>query len=135
MGAKPITPASTFKERTDEVVRFANEKFLSAESWIEFFRSVLGVDGIVHTLFPSPDELDSFERLQVYADLQQKVAKLREKRQTAEPNEPTRVITVRLPKSLHEALRRESHSRQTSMNKLCISKLLQTIDPLLVPLD
>ena len=34
--------------------------------------------------------------------------------------EPTRVITVRLPKSLHESLRAEAHDRKTSMNKLCI---------------
>lgn len=47
--------------------------------------------------------------------------------------EPTRVITVRLPRSLHEALRAEAHIHQTSMNKLCISKLLQLIDDALVP--
>jgi predicted HicB family RNase H-like nuclease len=44
--------------------------------------------------------------------------------------EPTRVITVRLPKSIHEALRAEAHSRQISMNKLCITKLLRTLDQL-----
>jgi predicted HicB family RNase H-like nuclease len=37
-------------------------------------------------------------------------------------------ITVRLPKSLHESLRAEAHDRKTSMNQLCISKLLQVID-------
>ena len=47
--------------------------------------------------------------------------------------EPTRVITVRMPKSLHESLRVEAHERHTSMNKLCISKLLQMIDTQLVP--
>ena len=45
-----------------------------------------------------------------------------------EKQEPTRVITVRLPKSLHEALQAQAHLHQTSMNKLCISKLLQVID-------
>ena len=47
--------------------------------------------------------------------------------------EPTKVITVRMPKSLHEALRAEAHEHQTSMNKLCISKLLQFIDNEFVP--
>ncbi len=50
-----------------------------------------------------------------------------------EAQEPTRVITVRLPKSLHEALRVEAHEHRTSMNKLCISKLLQIIDGQQVP--
>ena len=40
----------------------------------------------------------------------------------------TRVITVRLPKSLHLALKAEAHDRHTSMNQLCIAKLLQAID-------
>ncbi len=43
------------------------------------------------------------------------------------------MITVRLPKSLHEALRVEAHEHRTSMNKLCISKLLQFIDAENVP--
>jgi hypothetical protein len=51
------------------------------------------------------------------------------------PREPTRVITVRLPKSLHESLRAEAHDRRTSMNKLCISKLLQVVDEELVPTE
>ena len=41
----------------------------------------------------------------------------------------------RLPKSLHESLRHEAHERKTSMNQLCISKLLQIIDEKLVPND
>ena len=45
------------------------------------------------------------------------------------------MITVRLPKSLHEALRAEAHEHRTSMNKLCISKLLQFIDNEKVPAE
>jgi predicted HicB family RNase H-like nuclease len=49
--------------------------------------------------------------------------------------EETRVITVRLPKSLHDALKAEAHEYRTSMNRLCISKLLQFIEDELVPAD
>jgi len=42
-------------------------------------------------------------------------------------SEPTRVITVRMPKSMHEKLKREAHSRQTSLNQLCVSSLQQTL--------
>jgi predicted HicB family RNase H-like nuclease len=45
------------------------------------------------------------------------------------------VITVRLPQSLHEALKDEAHAHRTSMNQLCISKLLQFIDGDFVPND
>jgi predicted HicB family RNase H-like nuclease len=54
-----------------------------------------------------------------------------------EANEPkpeeTKVITVRLPLSLLEALQEEAHEHRTSVNKLCISKLLQFIDHDFVP--
>ena len=56
------------------------------------------------------------------------LARLRQKSNRGETQEPTRVITVRLPQSLHEALQAEAHLHQTSMNKLCISKLLQVIE-------
>ena len=62
------------------------------------------------------------------------LVKLREKRTSTDPEaEPTRVITVRLPKSMHEYLRTEAHDLRTSMNKLCISKLLQVIGEEMIP--
>lgn len=38
-----------------------------------------------------------------------------------------RMITVRLPIELHEALKREAGGRETSLNRLCIAKLLRSI--------
>ena len=62
--------------------------------------------------------------------------KLREQRNATDTeSEPTRVITVRLPKSMHEYLRTEAHDLRTSMNKLCISKLLQVIEQDLIPAE
>ncbi len=96
------------------------------------------MEGIVKQAYPSVEEMASFERTSEYTEIQQMLAKLRE-RSSATPVpddlEPTRVITVRLPKSLHEALRQEAHERRTSMNKLCISKLLQVVDEQLIPTD
>ena len=43
-------------------------------------------------------------------------------------------VTAKLH-SAHESLRAEAHDRRTSMNKLCISKLLQVIDEELVPAE
>ncbi len=41
----------------------------------------------------------------------------------ASSSEGTQVITVRMPVSLHAALRREAYRRETSLNKLCIAAL------------
>jgi len=96
--------------------------------WVSFFREVVGVDGAVRKSFPTFEELTVFEQSEEFDAIQKMLVKLREKRAAADPdNEPTRVITVRLPKSMHEYLRTEAHDLRTSMNKLCISKLLQVI--------
>ncbi|MDA0659421.1 MAG: hypothetical protein O3C60_11330, partial [Planctomycetota bacterium] len=124
------------QDRRAEVRRVAAELFRQTPDWVTFFREVLGVEGIVRKLFPSVEELASFEQSAEYIELQQMVARLRSGSGDSQSGrEPTRVITVRLPKSLHESLRDEAHQRNTSMNKLCISKLLQIVDNELIPTD
>ncbi len=131
-GQTPTQPIT----RRQEVCRVAAEIFRKSPDWVTFFREVLGVEGVAHRIFSNPEEMEAFEKTEEYAEIQGMVAKLREKsRYQTESNEPTRVITVRLPKSLHESLKAESHQRRTSMNQLCISKLLQIIDNDLVPSD
>jgi predicted HicB family RNase H-like nuclease len=121
------------EERKCTAQRVAAEMFQQQPDWITFFREVLGVDGVIRKLFANPEELAEFEKSEEYAEIQQMLARLRERSgANADGREPTRVITVRLPKSLHESLRVEAHDRKTSMNQLCISKLLQVIDGELV---
>jgi predicted HicB family RNase H-like nuclease len=128
-----LTPPATHEERLQTATRIADKMFQQQPDWITFFREVLGVDGLVRKLFTTPEELAEFEKTAQYAEIQAMVNRLREKSgAAAEGKEPTRVITVRLPKSLHESLRAEAHDRKTSMNQLCISKLLQVIDEQMV---
>jgi len=123
-------------EREQEVFRVAQELFSQSPDWVAFFREVLGVGGVVRQSFRTPEELSRFEQTEQYAEIQHMLAKLRERSgDLTSPKEPTRVITVRLPQSLHESLRTEAHERRTSMNKLCISKLLQMVDRELVPVE
>jgi predicted HicB family RNase H-like nuclease len=122
-------------EQRQDVFRIADEIYRQRPSWVTFFREVLGVDGIVRRIYNTPEAVSQFEQTPEYQRIQQMLAKLRENDSDLPggPREPTRVITVRLPKSLHESLRAEAHDRHTSMNKLCISKLLQVVDDDLVP--
>jgi predicted HicB family RNase H-like nuclease len=125
-------------EKRQEVYRVATELYRQDPDWVTFFREVLGLDGLVRRVYSEAEALAEFEQSSEYLQIQQMLAKLRERTIDAANNgskEPTRVITVRMPKSLHEALRAEAHGRQTSMNKLCISKLLQVVDDELVPTE
>ncbi len=129
VAAAPLSPEA----RLSYVHRRASETFGRHIEWITFFREVLGTDGIVRKMFTTPEEIAEFEKTEEYAAIQQMVTKLRERSGDTCENEPTRVITVRLPKSLHEALKSEAHLHETSMNQLCISKLLQLVDKDFVP--
>jgi len=136
--ANSMQPESEDKgpDRQREVYRVAYERFRQNPDWVTFFREFLGVEGVVRQTFQHPKDLNDFEQGDTYSEIQQMVAKLRERsKNQSDSDEPTRVITVRLPKSLHESLRAEAHERRTSMNQLCISKLLQLIDNELVPSD
>ncbi len=121
-------------DRHGEVLRVAMETFDQGADWVTFFRKILGVDGLIRRVFPDSESLGAFEQSPEYDTIQHMLGKLR--LQVAPANndqEPTRVITVRLPQSVHDSLRNEAHERRTSMNKLCISKLLQVINEELVP--
>jgi predicted HicB family RNase H-like nuclease len=128
----PLSEKHSANER--EVHRQAKALYTQKTDWVTFYREILGVNGIVRQMFPSRIELEKFEQTKAYEDIQRMLTKLRRTRVvTARPDETTRVITVRLPKSLHEALMTEAYEHHTSMNKLCISKLIQIIDSGMVP--
>ena len=121
-------------EKQLEAYRRASQVFEKSPDWAEFFKEVLGVDGIVRRLYPTSQELAEFEKTKEYADIQAMLVKLREKNLNKSPeSEPIRVITVRLPKSMQDALNREADERKTSVNQLCISKLLQWVEDGLIP--
>jgi predicted HicB family RNase H-like nuclease len=123
-------------EKYQQILTTAKRLYEQEPDWVTFFREVLGVDGMVRGSFASLEELAAFERSQEFEQIQKWLVKLREQRNATDTeSEPTRVITVRLPKSMHEYLRTEAHDLRTSMNKLCISKLLQVIEQDLIPAE
>jgi predicted HicB family RNase H-like nuclease len=123
-------------EKYQQILQTARRLYEQEPDWVTFFREVLGVDGMVRGSFTSLEELAAFERSPEFEQIQKWLVKLREQRtSTDSESEPTRVITVRLPKSMHEYLRTEAHDLRTSMNKLCISKLLQVIEQDLIPAE
>lgn len=132
-------------QRELEILQAAQDLFAQEPDWVDFFRKILGLGGVVRQRFPSVSAMRQFETTETYIQIQTMLRHLRERQPVQKPREPspsqeanrepTQVITVRLPRSLHDALRVEAHEHRTSMNKLCISKLLQFIDNGLVPTE
>ena len=117
-----------FANRCHKVLQVAKDLYQRNPDWVTFFREVLGVNGAARNVFSTQADYISFEKSDEHTKIQTMVASLRNRKIPGNGhNEPTRVITVRLPESLHEALKAEANDHNTSMNKLCISKLLQAL--------
>lgn len=122
------------KDKLREVLVRANDLYQRRVDWLTFFREILGVGGVARTMFPSQQEFLAFEQTSEFSRVERMMHTLRTEKVNPKPNrEATKVITVRLPESIHEALRAEASDHRTSINKLCISKLLQALNEETLP--
>ncbi len=120
-------------DKYEEIKCTIEKLFDSRPDWVTFYREVLGLRGVVRRAFPTLEAMAEFEQTETYRQIHRVLTELRKLPPSKVQGEDTQVITVRIPNSLHEALRIEAYEHHTSMNKLCISKLLQFIDAENVP--
>ncbi|MGB0597017.1 MAG: hypothetical protein ACPGLY_10020 [Rubripirellula sp.] len=136
LSLSPPDGSLPLEQRGREVLRLAQEAFSKTGNWVAFYREMLGADGVVRRLYPTSDQMRSFEATAEWVELQEMVAALRSQDNSkGDSVEPERMITIRLPKSLHDALRIESDEMKLSINKLCISKLLQRVESRFIPIQ
>lgn len=129
-----LVVAVDFDERCQQAFDVANDLFGNAPTWVCFYRELLGGNGLVHTIFDSNADLGRFLRTEQYHQIQMMLTALRSRDLPEnDPNDPQRMITVRLPKSLHEAMCDEAGRLNISVNRLCISRMLQLLDPQMIP--
>jgi predicted HicB family RNase H-like nuclease len=143
------TTSSSPIDKQTEILKIAEELYSKNPDWVTYYREILGVEGIVRQTFPTPQMLEDFEQSDACREIHYLLTKLREKKalknekekgkapgkKTEEEGEEIQVITVRIPKSIHETLTEEAYQCRTSVNQLCISKLIQFIDKEMVPSD
>lgn len=129
-----LNVAGPFEERCQQAFDVANDLFGNAPTWVCFYRELLGGSGLVHTIFDNNADLGRFLRTEQYHQIQMMLTALRSRDlPESDPNDPQRMITVRLPKSLHEAMCDEAGRLNISVNRLCISRMLQLLDPQMIP--
>lgn len=111
------------------VLEVAEQLFATNPEWLVFFREIMGLEGIVRRTFQTSESLLRFECSPEYARIREMLDDLRQRQQDQPPpRESQRVVTVRMPRSLHETLKAEAQQMKVSINTLCISKLLKLID-------
>ena len=129
MAVKAPKPPSAGTHAATAVLQVAERLYAMSPEWVVFFREVLGVDGVVRRTFADPDALLRFECSPHYARIREMLDALRS-RQRDKPSEreSLRVVTVRMPRTLHETLKAEAEQCGVSINTLCISKLMKLLD-------
>ncbi len=132
---RPKLDSSLSLERKRRLVfEIATELFGVAPTWTAFYRETLGGTGIARSLFNDVDEAREYERSEEHFKVLEMLTVLRSRDLPEnDPHEPQRMITVRIPKSLHDAICDEANELAVSVNKLCISRLLQKVDPAMIP--
>ena len=129
-----LVRADTFAARCQQSFDLANDLFGHAPTWVCFYRAFLGGSGMIHSILTDNDEFGRFLRTEQYHQIQLMLTALRSRDLPEnDPNDPQRMITVRLPKSLHEAMCDEAGRLNISVNRLCISRMLQLLDPKMIP--
>lgn len=119
---------SSARARRQDAVQVATDLYRVNPDWAIFYREILGVDGVVRKLFSTPKEYRKFQSSAEYAKIQLMLSQLRNSLPgSGVDKEPLKMITVRLPESLHASIREEAERMETSVNRLCITKLLQAI--------
>jgi predicted HicB family RNase H-like nuclease len=112
------------KDKAREVSEVAHAFYEHCTDWVTFYREMLGVNGVVRKAFTTGDELRCLRadrRIQLIQKMAGRAA--RRSATTGDGKETMRVITVRMPQSVHESLKREAEERGTSMNKLAVIEI------------
>jgi len=129
MPTKTAPPPHADSGAATAVLQVAERLYSMDPEWVVFFREVLGVDGIVRRTFADADALLRFECTPHYARIREMLDGLRCRQNDRQSQrEAQRVVTVRMPKSLHATLKNEASQMRVSINTLCISKLMKLID-------
>ncbi len=126
--------SADFDNRCQQILDGAAEIFGVAPTWTAFYREVLGKQGSIRTLFPDQDDRAQFEECDQYFQIMEMLTTLRSRDLPEnDPTEPQRMITIRLPMTLHDAVCQEANELKVSVNKLCITRMLQKLDLSMLP--
>ncbi|WP_047817260.1 hypothetical protein [Rhodopirellula islandica] len=132
----PFDPEMPYEDRPQMVLKLAGEVFAQTGSWVVFYREMMGCDGVVWKLFPDPAQRRHFESSPEFAELLEIMTSIRSQDSSkTKEHEPERMITVRLPRSMHSTAVQEASELGLSINSYCLTKLLQPINKRFTPLE
>lgn len=114
-------------DRKQQVMEVVTDLFSRKPDWMDFYRGVMGIDGVIRTAFPTSEELARFEETDEFAQIEKMLADLRDQGALPQSEDTQRVLTVRMPQYIHDAIKEEARERAMSINRLCLAKLMQRL--------
>lgn len=107
------------------------QELTKTDRWEEIFDKVLGLNGCVSQW--THEEQKTFWGSRCHLAILNLLTQVRE---VQKPDKsPRTMVTVRMPRCVHERLKAEAFEKQTKLQEICLSKLLQPIDEKLVARD
>jgi len=129
-----IRSSEAFENRCKQVIDCVAEFFGASPTWTAFYREALGKEGIVASVFPDEQGFSAFMQSPEYFQVLEMLTALRARNLPEnDPTEAQRMITIRLPMSLHDSICREANELQVSVNSLCITRMLQPLVSEMMP--
>jgi hypothetical protein len=125
----PSLQLASVEQAIRDIELAAQELFRVHVSWWDFYNKILGPQGMVRSRLVSEEQYAQFRRSPAYARIQRMLANLCRRRERGRRGQPIKIITVRVPESIHKALAGEASKLGISINQLCVAKLLQILEP------
>lgn len=113
--------------RHQEVMEVVTDLFSRKPDWLDFYRAVMSLDGVLRTAFPTAELLGQFEATEEYAQIEKMLADLRDQGTPVQSEETQRVLTIRMAQYIHDNIKEEARERGISINRLCLAKLGQRL--------
>jgi hypothetical protein len=112
--------------RAREALAFARQLREEGKNWLEAHNALYGLGGKCGALFPTKEDRTAFAKTAEHDQISQVLNSLPDppSRGAVQPLETASGnLHVRLPRSLHAALRAEAEAEDVSLNQLIVAKL------------
>lgn len=106
-----------------ELLEYAQEQAKTLKFSHELRNAIYGPEGKASKLFRNEEERGVLQELPQSKQIRELIESLPKAKGVANPDDPSGVVSVRMPKSLHRSLILEAEEEGISLNQLIVTKL------------
>lgn len=108
--------------KAKQILEFARELEANKTDWINAHNSIFGPGGKATELFTNQQDRTAFAQTEEFANVWEIINRLKKSAGATHVDDSGK-FNLRLPVSLHSALKHEAEEEGVSLNQLCLAKL------------